>query len=178
MKRGSGKNKGSGFERDIAKKLSLWVSDGERTDIFWRSAGSGSKATVTGEETQSGDICAVHELGRPFVKKFFTEIKFYRNLNLPGLIFGQLKRSGTTSGVTDFWIKTREQAEKFNKLPLLIMKQNNLPILLGVSAETLYQFKAAWGNIVVGLARFPQYNLVVLDFDSLLKNCDGAISWK
>lgn len=37
--------KGSVFEREICKALGRWWTDGERDDIFWRTAGSGARAT-------------------------------------------------------------------------------------------------------------------------------------
>ena len=37
MRSGGGKQKGSAFEREICKKLSLWFTENERDDIFFRS---------------------------------------------------------------------------------------------------------------------------------------------
>ena len=45
-KPGYGKQKGGEYERTVCKKLSLWVSNGTRDDIFWRSAMSGGRATL------------------------------------------------------------------------------------------------------------------------------------
>lgn len=53
--------KGSSFEREIAVKLSLWASNGEYDDWYWRTAGSGGRAKArsrTGKTTinSCGDI--------------------------------------------------------------------------------------------------------------------------
>jgi hypothetical protein len=55
--------KGSAWEREFARELSLWWSNGAADDWFWRTGGSGGRATnraKTGKATAngSGDICA------------------------------------------------------------------------------------------------------------------------
>lgn len=78
---GSKSKKGSQFERTICKMLSLWWSgDKKRDDIFWRTAGSGGRATVRqkqGKKTadSAADMMAAHEDGKPFTKICLTEIK-------------------------------------------------------------------------------------------------------
>ena len=73
--------KGSKFERDMCKLLSLWFSHGKRDDIFWRTAGSGARATVRmknqGKMTadSAGDICAIHESAKPLTRKCIFELK-------------------------------------------------------------------------------------------------------
>jgi len=129
MRSGAGKQKGSAFERSICSLLSKWLTRGYRSDILWRSAMSGGRATVAHKKGQelahvSGDICAVHPLGHPFVAKFFCELKFYRDLRLGNVV------AGKPSPLTTFWIKACEQARDHQKIPMLIAKQNNLPILL------------------------------------------------
>ena len=45
MRPGGGKAKGSSFEREIARILSLWWSKGTRDDIFGRTMSSGAWGT-------------------------------------------------------------------------------------------------------------------------------------
>lgn len=71
-------SKGGEFERDIAKRLSEWWAD--REDVFWRTAGSGARATVrgkAGKQTagQSGDICATDPIGQPLIDLITIECK-------------------------------------------------------------------------------------------------------
>ena len=75
-----GHAKGSSFERAICKELSLWWTDGKRDDIFWRTAGSGARATVRrgrncATANSAGDICALHFSGQPFIDRFIVELK-------------------------------------------------------------------------------------------------------
>lgn len=72
--------KGSLFERQTCKQLSLWWSGGRRDDIFWRTAGSGGRATnrakVKKKTTGSyGDICAIDPYGAPLLDVFTFELK-------------------------------------------------------------------------------------------------------
>jgi len=72
--------KGGSFERTIAKELSLWFSNDERDDLFWRTAGSGARATTRmkkGVDTanSAGDIAYLHPTGKPFVDLCLVEIK-------------------------------------------------------------------------------------------------------
>lgn len=58
MKQGRQKSKGNSYEIKIARILSQWYEPGTKDDLFWRTAGSGAKSTVTrrGETSFVGDI--------------------------------------------------------------------------------------------------------------------------
>jgi hypothetical protein len=75
--------KGSSFEREICHRLSEWWTQDlkePRTDVFWRTAGSGARATVRskkGKAThgQHGDVCAIDPVGEPLTKLLTFELK-------------------------------------------------------------------------------------------------------
>ncbi len=72
--------KGQDFERKICKELGLWWTGGERDDIFWRSAGSGGRATERkkkGKTTANsyGDIMAMDPIGQPLLDLICFELK-------------------------------------------------------------------------------------------------------
>jgi hypothetical protein len=78
-KKGRGMSKGSDFERKICKRLSLWWS-GNRDDIFWRTAGSGARATTRSKQRKQtygeyGDVKANDPEGEPLLKLMTIEIK-------------------------------------------------------------------------------------------------------
>ena len=78
--KGHGMKKGSAFEREICKKISLWWSEGQREDIFWRTAGSGARATQRSKNKkktygQYGDVQAIDPIGEPLTKLCAIEIK-------------------------------------------------------------------------------------------------------
>jgi hypothetical protein len=73
-------SKGSSFERQVCGDLSRWWTYGERDDVFWRTAGSGGRATTRqqrGKQTAGGhgDIAAVDPIGEPLMRAFCFELK-------------------------------------------------------------------------------------------------------
>ena len=120
-------SKGSQFEREIAVKLSLWVSHGQRRDIFWRTAMSGGRATVHRKKgslyRQSGDICSVDLDGHSLTDVFYFELKHYKTLELPSF-FGRGK--GT---LAKFWERAVDEAKFYRMKPVMIVKQNRFPVL-------------------------------------------------
>ena len=135
-----GKKKGGEFERRISKKLSLWISRGERDDLFWRTHGSGSRHTVRDNngqltEGQDGDICSTCSgVSEKFRDIFSLELKNYEDINLWGLI------TQKKTGLLDFWKQTKQQAGKVDKIPVLIIKENYRPILFISNQWTKYLF--------------------------------------
>lgn len=72
--------KGQNFERELCNKLSLWWTGGNSDDVFWRTAGSGARATVRGKvgkrtRGHSGDICSTDDCGKPLTDLVTIEIK-------------------------------------------------------------------------------------------------------
>jgi hypothetical protein len=147
MKQGRGKQKGSSFERLICKELSLMVTNGKRKDCFWRSAMSGGRATVhkLGDVRQAGDICAVAPEGNALVEQFYFECKFYRNLAIGRFVIENKGPLGR------FWTKTVAEARKHNRIPVLIAKQNNLPIFVVWQNRQIVSFKR-WLKAKAGIA--------------------------
>jgi len=128
MRVGGGKAKGSGFERELCIKLSLWLTSGARTDIFSRNVGSGSRFTLAlkqGRElAHGGDIMPAHELAFAFLDRFIVEGKFYRDLQLAAYFCFRGKF------LQDIIDKTAAQAKASNKDYLIIAKQNNMPAVV------------------------------------------------
>ncbi len=84
--------KGSQFERDIARQLSLWWTDGKDDAVFWRTSQSGGRATQRGKKGQHtfghyGDISAVNPIGQPLVQFFTIELKRGRSHGCPNDLF-------------------------------------------------------------------------------------------
>jgi hypothetical protein len=106
MKKGNSKKKGSSFEREISKKLSLWWTNNSRDDVFWLTSGSGARATVRSKTKKStfgqyGDIQATDPIGQPFIDICNIELK--RGYN-----------TATLSNVLDKTTKSkRQQLESF-----------------------------------------------------------------
>lgn len=171
MKPGGGKQKGAGFEREVCKKLSDWISGGERTDLFWRSAMSGGRATIglrKGEKVgeQAGDISPIHQAGHALTGLFVLECKFYNDLQFQNLIFS---RNG---GVAEFWLTVAEIGAELKKRPLLIAKQNHYPTLMFLESRCSRELDGLGTDIYRlphSMFKNDSYNVFCCDFDRFLE---------
>lgn len=153
----NGKQKGGQYEREICVALSLWVTNGTRKDVFWRSAMSGGRATVHGTEVrQSGDVTAVAIEGFPLVNACFIEVKHYKTLEIASFF---IKNKGTLAG---FWTKTKAQAAKHDKDPVLIAKQNNMPALVVFNHDLLRR------HLPIGTLLWKSQGTQICTLDDLL----------
>lgn len=143
-----GARKGSGFERDLCKQFSLWWTGDERDDVFWRTSGSGGRASVRGKRgvstyTGHGDMLAVDPIGEPLIRLCCFEFKrgynagldlsaivdaMYSRLDLSAIVDTQRIRKNT---ISHFW----EQAEDARKLSnahysVLITKRDYRQVLI------------------------------------------------
>lgn len=130
--------KGGQFEREICVQLSLWWSDGELDDVFWRSSTSGARATVRhrkGKTTfgQYGDIQAVRPEGMDLTNFCTIECKRgYSDSTFADLI--------ETPDKQNKWLEFFEQARierRTAKVPyyLLIVKRDRKPAVIFMEAE-------------------------------------------
>ncbi len=116
--------KGSSFERKVAKELSLWYSKKKDAFIFERRAGSGgSKRDQTGDSGESGDIFSVKTEGKKFLKDINIELKHYKDLK-PSL--WNIMAGDPDKIMRDFLMQATASKKKYF---LLIIKSNNFPAL-------------------------------------------------
>lgn len=126
------KNKGSSFERDICKELSLWWTDGERDDVFWRTAGSGGRATnrmKQGQQTAGayGDMTFVDPIGEPLLRLCCFEFKRgYGNWCLLDVIDRrQAKDKVRPTIIEQFWLQATQSAEDAGcRYPVIIFRRD------------------------------------------------------
>lgn len=128
-KAGYGKLKGNKFQWKISKLLSLWWTNNERDDVFIPTGSSGARATnrfKQGKKTlnQDADITSVDSDGFQFIKKFSIECKFYKKFSLNHLIYKN------NDDLSKWWLQASGDAERDNKHPLLILRQNNFPEII------------------------------------------------
>jgi hypothetical protein len=163
------KQKGGSFERKICKQLSLWITDGKRDDVFWRSAMSGGRATVHGKKNrQAADICAVQVEGNQFADDFIVEVKHYAELEFFGMLQG-------TGKLYRFWEIVKGLAVSREKFPMLICKQNYLPEFVLLSKAVLPRLglieKDCCGS-------FPRYGVYIIHLSTMMKVGDANELWK
>lgn len=164
----SGKAKGSAFERRVCKALSLWVSAGEREDLFWRSAMSGGRATVGRKQGKdharhAGDISATSREGHVLTDKWYVECKFYKDLDiLAAFVNGNGK-------LAKFWREAVSQASHYKRMPMLIAKQNITATLVLVPTAHLLN---PYGSAMYPRARLGHSDILradILEFEGMCK---------
>ena len=165
MKPGGGSQKGSSFEREVCKKLSLWISEGVRDDVFWRTAGSGARATTRAKSGRGtcnadGDMCCLDPAYQWFIDSVLVEMKRgYNSWRLDDFLLPKQKKDS----IFVVWEKLEKEAARLHKLPLLIFKQDRRQELYISSAsfETysqviLHHFK----SIYIHPYPFNLYNII------------------
>lgn len=164
MRAGGGKAKGASFERAVCKTLSLWVTHGDREDLYWRSAMSGGRSTVAfgaGKKlgAQAGDISSVDPEGAWLVQEFFIECKHVKDLYFQGIL-------RSTGALHDFWRVARQESRRYKKLPMLIARQNAMPAIIVFSITGIRRFGL---NRRGALFTVPGQNLYAYNFERFLK---------
>lgn len=152
---GRGKAKGGNYERLLCKRLSLWWTNGERDDVFWRSSSSGARATIRHRQGlstygQHGDIQAVDPIGAPLMRLVSIEAKrgypkasvneiVERRARKHGtkteleIFFEQADRGAREAGVPFWWlIVQKDRCEELIYIPTDLFKELSTTLLLGM----------------------------------------------
>lgn len=126
---GKGHGKGSEFERQLCKKLSMWWSNGTRDDLYWRSSMSGGRATIRGRQHKStaghyGDITSTDTVGRELTQLFVLEAKRgYQECSVGDL----LDAGPRNKPMIEEWFQQAIHERELAQVPgwLLITRRNN-----------------------------------------------------
>lgn len=133
----NGNHKGSAYERWASVSLSNWLSGGLRDDLLWRSAGSGSRATVKSRHQKAqqyrpradaGDLVGTDVLGCMFTRLFFVECKHYKDMMIGAWVHGHkgwLERQV---------LKPFTDAENNNRVPFVLCRENRRKDLILTSS--------------------------------------------
>lgn len=125
-----GHGKGSSWERDIAKRLTKWLTGKEKPYVWWRMPGSGAIATISEENKElSGDIMALRPEGAFLTDKYSIEAKN----GYPSSSFHKHLKGVKNDEIRLFWEQCLGDANRANKLPMLIYKKKHYNALIGIS---------------------------------------------
>lgn len=126
------KKKGSAFERLTGRMVSMWITDGDRGDLFSRNVLSGGIFTRNvrkGEEVElgtPGDLVATNPLALEFQKRVNIECKHKKSLDLEALLFDLRGKSFLPRTLDTL----RPQSHKLGCAPWVVAKQNMRPTVL------------------------------------------------
>lgn len=164
MRRGAGKAKGSAFEREVAKELSLWLTAGTDNKQLIRSVLSGGWNTGQSKEgwRQIGDLAPNGPEGERFRARYAVECKHRRDIDLYGIWT-------RADAIVEWWSKLQSECATVqpSPIPLLVFRANSRPIMAGTTPAV-----ASWlriGNAAV----FKGIGIAIFPFEMLLK-CSPA----
>jgi hypothetical protein len=168
--------KGSNFERETCKTLSLWWTNGERDDVFWRTAGSGARAKTrskTGQSTfgQYGDIQATDPIGQPLIDAISIELKRGYSRSTFADIIDKKKTSKTQT--YELFIEQAKQDAENAGAPfwILIAKRDRREALVFMPVKLMDLLKISEiQQITKGVFSYNEYSIGFLPFNSFLQN--------
>lgn len=111
--RKNSRNKGSRFERTIAKAWESWTGY-----KFSRTPGSGGWAKA--KDAMGDLVCTDEKHSRRF--PFSIECKNYQDIKFEHILLG-LK----SCKIISFWEQATKDAKRVGKIPILIMRYNSMP---------------------------------------------------
>ncbi len=174
--------KGSSFEREIAKLLSLWWSDGKNDNVFYRSTTSGARATQRskkGKETylQQGDITASDPIGEPLIKEWSIEIKTgYGKKTDTGInrwdVLDFLDSRQKEPVLQKMWNQCVRDAELTNRTPVLIFRRNGrTPCIMFTVSYMLTKLQPFYGD-------FTNHHLIIrTTLDCVIMSLQDFFKW-
>lgn len=109
------KSKGNKWERDVCKFFREWTGY-----EFSRVPASGGLRWHKKDDIVSDVICTDEKHSKRFCCNI--ECKFYKELNFEHILLGN-----TSCKILDFWSQAKSDANRAKKIPLLIMRYNNMP---------------------------------------------------
>jgi len=134
--------KGGDNERTKSKEWSLWISEGNRDDIFWRT-NSGARATQRNKSSKTtansyGDLVCLDPIGEPFLRICVVEVKkgYNKVIDLLSLIDSNAKKQTLQL----FWRQVLKDAENAQKAgwgnePLLVVHRDHLLPIVFMKAD-------------------------------------------
>jgi len=161
--------KGSAFERKICRSLSLWWSNGEQNDIFWRSPGSGAWARGKDKNNPGwGDVMAVKPEGKPLTDKFVIELK--RGYPKLDIISDNIKSEGI---LIQFLIKLEKTCiQSGNRLPVLIYKKDRKQEMICIPSPMYSDLELKLSESFWWIVNCPKlmFRYMILPFCDFKKN--------
>lgn len=119
MRKGGSKPKGGAAEREVARLLSLWWTDGETDDIFYLTAGSGARQTVRRKQQKetansAGDLSYLDVSGKLLIDHFLFEIKrgYNKILDIMSIADASTARK---ADIILHWLEKAEEERRDNK---------------------------------------------------------------
>jgi len=190
--------KGGNFERELCKKLSLWWSNGKADDWFWRTSGSGSRATMRRKnnkikEEDFGDIKSDHPETKEFCDLFCfeaktgyckkTKVKRKKDASVTSKevlwsVLDLLDSAQKEPQFISFWNQVERDSKIVNKIPLLIFRRPQRKPCIAMYQGTFEIFQSfCTKKIDFPIMRFKINNPDILYKEITVMPLYGFFSW-
>jgi hypothetical protein len=120
--------KGANWERNLARLFSKWLTGRATPPVLWRSTQSGGWKHRGA--SNAGDLSANGEEGQALIDQWVIEAKHWNKID-----FWHVFSRPETSDLVKWWIKVSQEAVELEKLPMLIVKRDYYPPLIGIPGE-------------------------------------------
>lgn len=169
--------KGQEFERNLCKQFSLWWTEGNRKDIFWRTSGSGARArtrTDKGDNVHKGygDMMAEDSIGQPLLDKCTFEFKHgYNDFSFLDCIAS----NQNCPRLVSFLHEVEKDAKDANNYPILVVRKNHRNIVIGIPYPLFCDMVFTFGIPNFPYAKFSklstQYNFIFICLENFFDWC-------
>lgn len=161
--RKNSRNKGSRFERVIAKAFEAWTGY-----KFSRTPGSGGWAKA--KDAMGDLVCTDEKHSRRF--PLSIECKNYQDIKFEHLLLGN-----KTCKIHDFWEQATKDANRAKKLPVLIMRYNSMPkgeafFVIGFNTGLDLYIKVNYPNLINMTIQTDSIKISVYMFKEIQKEVD------
>jgi hypothetical protein len=162
--------KGSSFERYIAKYLSVWLTGSEKPYQYWRMPGSGGLATISEENADlSGDIRSLTQQAAFLTEIFSIELK----AGYPKTSFWQLFANIKHFNIEEFWFQCCTDANKADKIPMLIYNKSNRRKIIGIDLITenkIIKYISKLPSMSIRFKNDEHPTIIFYDFEDFFNN--------
>jgi len=159
--------KGSEYERTIAKKLSYWASNNTDRSLFWRTGMSGGRHTIgVIQGVGYGDLQVLKPTPEAirFMNLFCVELKHYKEFEL----YRECDNSG--SNLRKWWAKLITESELNQVQPMLIVKPNRYPDLIMFDINQFSKITPPRPNIWNIILNFAGFNIICFKLEDFLSD--------
>lgn len=175
--------KGGVWERECAKMLSLWWTDGERDDTIWRTSGSGSRFTTRkkqgkGTYNAAGDLCATDPIAQPLFDFLLIECKRGYAKERPSgsinVLYWLDRPHGTKKPLLyQWWIKAdQERLDAGRSRAVVVFKRTGKRACIMMEGDwfaELIKYNGIYSGMVIDL----QWNIITRDVVKRAPNSAG-----
>lgn len=166
------KSLGNQYERDVAKKISKWLTGSEDEIVVWRNVHSGSIGTVKKKKGESGknvdgDFQCLDSQYESFFNLFYIDSKSLTKINL----FMINPANQKSNKLLNEWKKVVDDAESSNKEPMMWVKirdDRKIPEFIMMTNKFLINFD----NFMECIFKDNKYSCIIFLQDEFLKTFD------